>query len=172
MWTNLFHRCSLCAGAIRTEDPKNQGTLSCLGVVKLDCCVKMQLDKGYDVGWRGTKWDLFRLFLDSLGTTPSSWDGERTLWWQSLRVDGARDCVRVCCLFLGMSGVLAPMTHLEKEMHFLRDSLRLGQEEGEGWGRLERLHLRGLPISFSSKYSAYQVSYTNALFTEPQYKQR
>jgi hypothetical protein len=67
-------------GAIRTEDPKNQETLFCLGGVRLGHCVKCDWTKAMMLDEEGRSEDcLFRHISDSLGTTPSSWDGERTL---------------------------------------------------------------------------------------------
>lgn len=90
-----------------------------------------------------------------------------------MRADEARDPARIYCLFLVMSGGLAPVTHLERKRNALFLYVTpLGEKQVVGTGgrgRLKRLHLRDLPISFSSKCSAQQVSYTNALFAEPQY---
>lgn len=128
--------------------------------------------EGYAGGRRGTEWGLFvRLFLDSLGTTLSSWDGERTLWWQLLRVNGTGDHARVYCLFLWTSGVLGPRSHREREkctfLGLLQVRSRLqGQEEAEGY-RDFTLQANIL----SSKCSALQASASNALFLEPQNEQ-
>lgn len=126
--------------------------------------------KGYAGGRRGTEWGLFvRLFLESLGTTLSSWDGERTLWWQLLRVNGTGDRARVYCLFLWMSGVLGPRSHLERERNArFWDSFRWEAGCRDRRKRKVRETSPHRRISLSSKCSALQVSAENALFLEPQ----